>query len=53
MTVEFDDLSNDMQNIITKLEVEMHELRFEAQFYRATTLIVFLFVAERIWHHFF
>jgi hypothetical protein len=53
MTVGFDDLSSDVQDMITKLEVEVDELRFEANFNRATTLVVFLFLAERIWHFFF
>jgi len=55
MTVrqDLDELSENVHDRIAKLEVEMHELRFEANFNRATTLIVFLFVVERLWHYFF
>jgi hypothetical protein len=38
---------------IAKLEVEVAELRFEAHFNRATTLVVLVFLIERVWHHFF
>lgn len=38
---------------LSKLEVEMRELRFEAIFYKATTLVVLIWVAFQSWHHFF
>lgn len=53
MAIDFDDLSDEVQNMITKLEVEVDELRFEANFNRVAVLIVFILVAERIWHYFF
>jgi len=53
MAIGFDDLSSDVQDMITKLEVEVHQMKFEANFYRAATLFVFVLLTERIWHYFF
>ena len=33
-TVNFDRLSDEMQDIISKLQVEVHELQFESKIYR-------------------
>jgi|HubBroStandDraft_6_1064221.scaffolds.fasta_scaffold1886604_2 hypothetical protein len=51
--VEYDDLSEAMQEIIAKLQVEVHELRFEINIYRWVSLVVLYFVGERIYYRFF
>jgi hypothetical protein len=51
--IEYDDLSDDVQQMIAKLQVDLEELKFEANFYRAGVLIAFIWVAERVWHYFF
>ena len=44
----FGELSSDVVDAISKLDVQVAELRFEAIFNRATTLVVLIFLIERL-----
>ena len=52
-SVDFDDLSDELQEMVVKLQIELDELKYEANFYRAATLVVLIIVAERLWERFF
>lgn len=47
--VGYEHLSEDVQQDIAKLKVELEELRYEATFYRFAVLITLVIVVERIW----
>lgn len=51
--VEFDDLSDDVQHMLAKLEGDMEELKFEANFYRLAVLLAVVILAERVWDRIF
>ena len=51
--VDFGDPSDDLYDQIAKLEVDVHELKFEANFYRAAVLISFAIMIERVWERLF
>lgn len=51
--IEYDDLSDEVQKQIAQLEIDVMDLKFEANFYRAATLIVFVISIERLWERFF
>ncbi len=38
---------------VSKLEIELHDLHGESYIYRGAALIVLILAAERIWHFFF
>ena len=50
--VTYDELSDDLQRTIAKLEVAVEELKAEAKFYLWASLIVIALVLERIWDRF-
>jgi hypothetical protein len=47
--VTYDELSDELQRTIAKLEVAVEELQAEAKFYFWASLIVVALVLERIW----
>jgi hypothetical protein len=51
--VEYDNLSDDVQKMIAELQVKVHDLEYESNFYRWASAIVFLLVIERIWDRWF
>ena len=52
-SIKYDDLSDDLQATLAKLEVEVEELRFESNIYRWAALVTFIIAIERIWSRFF
>lgn len=51
--VDYDSLSDDVQNMIAELQIKVQDLEFEANFYHWASAIVFLLVVERIWDRWF
>ena len=51
--VEYEDLSQDVQDMIAALEVKVDELWFEAKFYRVASFVTFALLAEWVWSRFF
>ena len=49
MLTQFEDLSDDLQLMISKLEMDVKESQSEANFYRAAVLFSFVLTVERIW----
>lgn len=51
--ISYDELSEDVQEMIAKLQVEVADLQFEANFYRVATAIAFVVAIERLWDRVF
>ena len=53
MFIEYDDLSEDVQDTIAQLLIDVDELKFESHFWRAAFIVALIIAAERIWDRLF